>query len=86
MTNAPSPTHARIKTLLETIEGCENGQRQFRIDEIQADETIAQGEILWLRTEGLAILQPIEGPTGPSFDAQLTPFGRGSLALVRGQV
>ena len=80
-----SPSHARIRTLLETIERCEADRRQFRIDEIHGDEALAQAEIGWLRAEGLAVLQPVGGPTGPTFDAKLTAFGRGSLALVRGE-
>lgn len=80
-----APTHTRIRTLLETIERCEREQKTFRIDELHQDKAVAHAEIGWLRAEGLALLQPIEGPTGPSLDAQLTPFGRGSLALVRGE-
>ena len=80
-----TPNHGRIRTLLETIERCEAEHRQFRIDEIHENEPVAQAEIGWLRTEGLAVLQLVEGPTGPSFDARLTAFGRDSLALVRGE-
>lgn len=85
MTSTPSPTHTRIKSLLEIVETREAEQRPFRIDEIDADEARAQTELAWLRTEGLADVKAIDGPTGPTFDGRLTPFGRGTLALVRGE-
>lgn len=85
MTSTPSPTHTRILSLLETIERSEAEARRFRVDKIQPDEAATQAEIGWLRTEGLAVLDPVEGEAGLTFDAQLTPFGRGTLALVRGE-
>lgn len=77
-------THARIRTLLEIVEDHEKDGTPIRSAVLHPDEAIGNAELDWLRDEALVRTAADEEQTETQAPA-LTAFGRGTLALMRGE-
>ena len=79
-----SPSHSRIRHLLELVELHEQAGTAFPVTSVHDDADTAWAELKHLDRMALAKLSA-RSDDGGALRAELTPFGRGTLALVRGE-